>query len=326
MRNNRPEFLDVARLVLGLAGLVGGLHALGFPARADEGRTTASLITNSLGMKLKLIPAGEFLMGSSESEKPRIDGEGPQHRVRITRPFYLGIHEVTRGQFASFVRDKNYRTEPERDGKGGYGTDDQGQWKQKPEYSWRNPGFTQTDDHPVVNLSWNDAVAFCEWLSRKEEKNYRLPTEAEWEYACRSGTTTMYQHGNDPEELAQVGNVADGTAKGKFSSWRTIRAKDGYVFTAPVGQFQANEFGLFDMHGNVWEWCSDWYDVKYYATSPVSDPAGAASGSIRVFRGGCWLNTAWSCRSAHRSWNVPSTRNFLLGFRVALSLSGESGQ
>ena len=131
----------------------------------------------------------------------------------------------------------------------------------------------------MVNVSWNDAVAFCKWLSRKEGKTYRLPTEAEWEYACRAGTTTRYYSGDDPETLAKVANVADATAKAKFPDWKwTIKASDGYVFTAPVGQFKPNAFGLYDMHGNAWQWCADWYGKDYYGKSPVDDPKGPDTG------------------------------------------------
>lgn len=171
-------------------------------------------------------------------------------------------------------------------------------------------------------MSWNDAVAFCEWLSRKEGRTYRLPTEAEWEYACRAGTTTAYQHGDDPEDLVLVGNVADGTFKAfkaKFPQRTTINARDDYIFTAPVGKFRPNDFGLHDMHGNVGEWCADWYDAKYYANSPSADPAGPSSGAFRVCRGGSWNIAAGGCRSACRSRNVPSHRVSNLGFRLALS-------
>ena len=131
----------------------------------------------------------------------------------------------------------------------------------------------------MVNVSWNDAVAFCKWLSKKEGKTYRLPTEAEWEYACRAGTTTRYYSGDDPETLAKVGNVADAALKAKFPDWKyTIKANDGYVFTAPVGKFKPNAFGLYDMHGNAWQWCADWYGADYYATSPLDDPTGPDSG------------------------------------------------
>ena len=169
--------------------------------------------------------------------------EQPQHRVRISRPFYMGAHEVTRGEFAQFVRATGYQTDAKRDGKGGCGFDAAtGEFKQDPIYDWQNTGFPQTDRDPVVNVSWNDAAAFCEWLTRREKAVYRLPTEAEWEYACRAGTTTLFYSGDDPESLAAVANVADGTLKQKFSSWTTIAGRDGFAFTAPVGSFHPNGF------------------------------------------------------------------------------------
>jgi sulfatase modifying factor 1 len=187
---------------------------------------------------------------------------------------------------------------------------------QDPKYSWRNAGFTQGDDHPVVNVTWNDAIEFCKWLSEKERKEYRLPSEAEWEYACRAGTTTAYVGGDDPETLATYGNVADGTAKAKFPGLdSTISARDGYVFTAPVGEFRANAFGLHDMHGNVWEWCRDWYR-KDYEELGVDDPVNLAAGSERVFRGGSWASYAVNCRSSLRSYQEPTVRSYYLGFRV----------
>ena len=216
----------------------------------------SKLITNSIGMKLTLIPAGTFLMGSPDSDKNAHDDEKPQHRVRITRPFYLGVYEVTRGQFRRFVDDSGYQTEAEKDGKGGCGwNEDAKKFEQNPRYTWLNPGFEQTDLHPVVNVSWNDAVAFAEWLGRKEGRTYRLPTEAEWEYACRAGTTTLYFPGDDAEALAEVGNVADATAREKYPDWTyAIAVRDGFVYTAPVGRYRLNAWGLHDMHGNVWEW------------------------------------------------------------------------
>jgi formylglycine-generating enzyme len=244
-------------------------------------------------------------------------GEYPQHRVRITKPFYLGAHEVTVGQFRQFVNDSGYKTDADKDGKGGYGFDGKA-WERKPEYTWRNAGFPQTDEHPVVNVSWNDADAFCRWLSKKEGQTYRLPTEAEWEYACRAGTQTRYCNGDDPEGLAEAGNVADAAAKSKFSDWTwAISANDGYVFTAPVGQFQPNAWGMYDMHGNACEWCADWYDGKYYGNSRTDDPAGPSSGTSRVLRGGSWGNRPFNCRSAYRDWDSPDFRRFTTGFRVA---------
>lgn len=279
-------------------------------------------ITNTIGMRLVLIPAGEFQMGEPAGEADAEANEKPQHRVRITKPYYLGIHEVTRGQFAQFVQTESYKMEAERDGKGGWGYDESTNeiGVRKQQYTWRNTGWPMTDDHPVVNVSWNDALAFCTWLSRKEGKAYRLPTEAEWEYACRAGTTTKWSHGNDPEGLATIGNVADRsfTLKKPGGRDRGIESNDGYVFSAPVGNFLPNRFGLYDMTGNVWEWCGDWYGEKYYGESPSSDPSGPRTGSDCVTRGGSWNFAPADCRSAVRSWNAPDFRFYTLGFRVAL--------
>jgi len=180
------------------------------------------------------------------------------------------------------------------------------------------PGFEQTDLHPVVNVSWNDAVAFAKWLGRKEGKTYRLPTEAEWEYACRAGTTTRYFCGDDAEALAEVGNVADGTAKTKYPWWPAIVAKDGFIYTAPVGQYRPNAWGLHDMHGNVWEWCWDWYGKDFYKASRVDDPAGPLEAASRVVRGGGWVNDPRLCRSAYRPRNSPDYRDSNGGFRLTL--------
>ena len=269
-------------------------------------------ITNSLDMKFALIPAGEFLMGS-----PVTDGEVKllelQHRVRITRPFYLGVHEVTRGQFRRFVDATGYQTDAERDGDGGEGWIEAGMgYVQSSRYTWRNAGFVQSNEHPVVNVSWNDAVAFADWLSRKEGVTYRLPTEAEWEYACRAGTTTRYCNGDDPEGLVAVANIADGTLTTKYPNWATrypasfgptVAAQDGFIYTAPVGHYNPNAWGLFDMHGNVMEWCRDGFPV---------DGAGG-----RVHRGGSWFNGPRLALSASRLGNTPDTRSIILGFRVA---------
>jgi formylglycine-generating enzyme len=299
----------------------------------DERQTT-----NSIGMKMVLVPAGEFQMGSSESAEATaaffnktygtdvltahiFRVEHPQHRVRITKPFYLGTYHVTRGQFRQFVADTGYRTDAEIGEKpGAFGWDpDTKQAAFNKKYSWRNVFFEQTDEHPVVNVSWNDAVAFCKWLSKKEGKTYRLPTEAEWEYACRAGTTTRYFSGNDPETLAKVDNVADGTVKASFPGWWqwTNKTSDGYLFTSPVGSFKPNAFGLYDMHGNVFQWCADWYGEEYYSKSPADDPPGPDSGDNRVFRGGSWYSPPVYTRSTYRHYDAPGYRLDFTGFRVA---------
>jgi serine/threonine-protein kinase len=281
-------------------------------------------ITNTIGMNLVLIPAGEFMMGSPATDKDAQDVERPQHRVRITRPFYLGATEVTVGQFRRVVEASGYRTEAETDGKGGLGWNEaNGTNERGPQYTWRNPGFAQTDDHPVVNVSWNDAIAYCKFLTEMEglkpNDGYRLPTEAEWEYACRAGTTSRYGFGDDPEMLALVGNVGDGTFRARYPNWdfATIAARDGTINTAPVGRFRPNAFKLYDMHGNVYEWCLDGYDKNYYGQSPGADPPGPLQASARVVRGGAWHSRGTSARSANRTSAPPEDRHTGRGFRVA---------
>jgi formylglycine-generating enzyme required for sulfatase activity len=272
-------------------------------------------MTNSLGMNLLLIPRGKFLMGSPKGEEDRLDEE-LQHEVEITKPFYLGKYEVTVGQFKAFVKEANYLTEAEKDGKGGRAFDGT-EFVQKPEFTWKNVYFAQSDDHPVVVVSWNDAVAFCAWLSKKEGKTYRLPTEAEWEYACRGGMKTRFSIRDKEADLKAVANIADAALKAKWpdATW-AVNWDDGFAFTAPVGQFRANAFGLHDMHGNVWEWCSDWYGEDYYGKSPKQDPQGPAMGKERVERGGAWSTQPKFCRSAYRDWHEPDYRSDCVGFRV----------
>jgi len=303
------------------------------PAPKPTPAQPAKKHTNSLGMTLVRIEPGSFLMGSTkqqidqlmrlfpESKREWFEGEQPQHRVDITRPYLLGIHQVTVGQFPRFVEESRHQTEAEEGGKGSYVWDaKKGAWQLDPAKNWRNPGFSQTDDHPVVCVSHNDAVAFCQWLSTKEKKEgrtYRLPWEAEWEYACRAGTNALFVISNDPEDLVKIGNVADASAKQKFPDWNCVKGNDGFVYTAPVGSLAPNAWGLYDMIGNVWEWCADWYDEKYYASSPPADPPGAAEASARVVRGGSWGDYARGCRPADRGRYTPEGRYFYLGFRVA---------
>lgn len=302
----------------------------------------AEVVENSLGMKFVRIPAGEFLMGSAESPEslakayPQYDSarfllladEAPVHKVRITRPFYLGRHEVTVGQFRRFLQASGYVPESVADGTGGYGYNpqydpakserDDAFEGRDPKYSWQNPGFAQGDDHPVVNVTWHDAVALARWLSKKEGKRYRLPTEAEWEYACRAGTQTRYHSGDDPQSLLSVANLFDADAATNWQRWQqyALSGRDGHPFTAPVGRFAPNAFGLYDMHGNAWEWTADYHEDDYYARSPLSDPQGPATGSVRVRRGGSWHTWAFYARCSYRNWNTPQTRYTLVGMRL----------
>lgn len=238
------------------------LSALGMSAAGLLGG--AKKVKNSIGMELILIPAGKLSMGSNNGS----DDEKPLHEVKITKPFYLGATEVTQAQYQAAM-----------------GT---------------NPSeFTGDPNRPVEKVSWDEAVAFCKRLSEKEKVTYRLPTEAEWEYACRAGSESKYCFGDNEGQL------------GDYAWYDSNSGKR----TQPVGQKKANAWGLFDMHGNVYEWCADRYGS--YASSAATDPTGAASGSYRVYRGGGWSNSAGYLRSADRFWDTPSRRSSDLGFRVA---------
>ena len=293
------------------------------------------------------IPAGEFLMGSDEpverlkrdfpfdDERRYADlaDEAPRHRVRITRAFLMGRHEVTVGQFRRFVEASGHVPESVADGTGGYGyevaraTDPTHRGDafagRSPRYSWRDPGFAQDDDHPVTNVTWNDAQAMARWLSAQEGGHYRLPTEAEWEYACRAGTSTRFHSGDDPRSLARVANVFDDDASPSWPRWsgQAQPYHDGFAFTAPVGRFAPNAWGLHDMHGNVWEWTADRYgETSYAEPAPRVDPTGPADGHLRVRRGGSWHTWAFYARCSFRNWNTASTRYPLVGFRLVLEL------
>jgi formylglycine-generating enzyme required for sulfatase activity len=285
----------------------------------SEGLVLPEELTNSIGMKFRLIQPGTFMMGNERSVEEFIEQfpemktwnrewitrSDPSHSVRMSKGYYLGKYAVTVGDFKRFVDKVGYKTEGERDGKGAYGWTGK-EWVQDAKITWRNPGFTQTDQDPVVCVSWNDAESYCQWLSEVEGKSYRLPTESEWEYSCRAGSRTAYCFG---EGEARLGEYA----------WY---GKNSGSKTHPVGQKAPNAWGLYDMHGNVWEWCSDWYGD--YPSGSVTDPTGASTGSYRVFRGGCWSDVAAGCRSALRSGYDPSRRNCNLGFRLALSSLGTS--
>jgi formylglycine-generating enzyme required for sulfatase activity len=231
------------------------------------------------------INPGTFLMGSPEDEPGRREGESPQHEVRITKPFYISVTPVTQEQYEK-VKNKN----PSRFRK------------------HRGGG----PDHPVENVTWDQAMRFCDRLSRMPEEEihhriYRLPTEAEWEYACRAGTTTPFYCGKQ--------------LTGEYAIFAGSGGKYGGKSTAPVGQTLANAWGLHDMHGNVFEWVQDWFDEYYYFDSPPEDPTGPKTGTLRTIRGGCWESPAHDCRSAARRGHMPDAPSETIGFRVVLVIA-----
>jgi formylglycine-generating enzyme required for sulfatase activity len=240
------------------------------------------VVTNAVGIKLVLIPSNTFWMGSLETEPGRRPGEGPRREVTISEPFYLAVHPVTQGQYETVMGHNPSR-------------------------------FNRTcgggPDFPVESVTWEEAVAFTTKLGALPEekqaaRTYRLPTEAEWECACRAGTTTAYSCGEELP-IGQANYGADDDARRQ---------------TTPVGAYPANLFGLYDQHGNVWEWCADWFLDHYYRLAPMRDPRGPTTGELRVVRGGSWRNHAGTCRSAYRNAFVPHNRDAATGFRVAASL------
>ncbi len=330
-----------------LAALIALMTAV--PAAADAGDPVT--LENSLGMRFVQVPAGTFQMGNArslqrmqqlfpeyeESRLTELDDEMPVHTVWITKNFWMGQHEVTVGQFRRFIEQSGYVPESVLDGTGGYGYDpayDPAKSERHdafagrdPKYSWANPGFPQGDDHPVLNVTWNDAVAMAKWLSAKEGRRYRLPTEAEWEYACNAGQSTLFPVGNDPVALDLTANVFDASSAKRWPQWSSYArpGNDGFPFTAPVGSFEPNSFGLYDMAGNAWEWTADWYDENYYTNSPLENPQGPATGAVKVRRGGSWHTWPLYARCNFRNVNSPETRYVLQGMRLLLE-SADTGE
>jgi len=248
------------------------------PTKAQTDPNTPKEKTIDMGngviMEFVLIPAGEFDMGSPSSERDRENDEGPVHSAKISRPFYMGKYEVTQEQYYVIAKSK--------------------------------PSRFKQEGRPVENVSWNQADRFCRKLGEIKGGSYRLPTEAEWEYACRAGSQDRFCFGDDPT-YSQIEQYA----------WCS---KNSDSVTHPVGEKKPNPFGLYDMHGNVWEWCGDWYAADYYRRSTAVDPPGPLIGKSRVLRGGGWFRSARYCRSANRSGFKPIYIRNHVGFRVVLEV------
>jgi len=237
-------------------------------------------LSNSLDTRFVLLPAGQFWMGAPDTDLQAERDERQRHQVRITKPVWLAKYAVTQAEYQRVMG-----LNPS---------------------AYQQSGATA----PVDSVSWNEAVEFCRKLSASSAEQaagraYRLPTEAEWEYACRAGTETRYSFGD------AVGELGDYAWHSGNSDW----------ITHPVGLKKPNAWGLCDMHGNVWEWCGDWYEAAYYNSSPADDPRGPAGGSFRVARGGSWSGGASRCRSSCRNWVAPDHRGDGLGFRLAMELT-----
>jgi formylglycine-generating enzyme required for sulfatase activity len=277
-------FRQVRTVVLGLLVILGSLNVacrkpperLNSDAKSQETETGSRthvplkglVVDLGRGVKLEmvLVPAGEFLMGT-----PGYSGDEP-HRVRITKPFYLGKYLVTQEQWEAVMGN--------------------------------NPSHFKGPNNPVESVNWDDCQQFVDKLNAKSHPGggkFRLPTEAQWEYACRAGSTTRYCFGDD---------------ESRFGEYAWFQENSGSR-AHPVGEKKPNAWGLYDMYGNVWEWCQDWYDKGYYAASPTDDPPGPSTGSFRVIRGGSWDYAAWRCWSARRNVGSPGLRAYSLGFRVS---------
>lgn len=314
------------------------------------------------GVTFHLIEGGRFVQGTTGGERVLQNAfplsttgqnfgnaEGPAHVTWVTKPFYMAETEVTVAQFRDFVEATDYQTSAER------GQTEMVGWEPTPEdkplyqsydflrhkkFSWKSPGFQQSDDHPVVGISWADTQAYCQWLSERDGVRYRLPTEAEWELACRAGTSTWFSFGDKAkgvvQEHANFGNVElekhrqHAAERQWLLDWENA-PRDGHVFTAPVGSYQANPWGLRDMHGNAWEWCQDlWLDTVYkdfnrprydqpngVAVDPVNlDRPQTPANDFHVIRGGSWYNGDLICRSANRSYWDAEDAACYVGFRL----------
>ncbi len=272
--------------------------------------------------ELVLIPRGEFQMGSPAGGPKRPVDETPQHHVTIAKAFAIGKFKVTRGQYARFVSETHYDAT-----KGGCAgllpgkdyTDD-------PKQNWQNPGWRQTDQHPVICMGWQDAVAYLDWLSKKTGQHYRLPSEAEWEYAARAGTRSEYWFGDDVNAGCIFQNASDLDAKSIYPSWEAAQCHDGFAQSAPVGHYKPNAFGLYDMAGNAWELLADCFHQTYDG-APIDGSAWVAElnpGDCHnhMRRGGSWDHFTWITRSATRLSDEVDVhfRKANTGFRVARDL------
>jgi formylglycine-generating enzyme len=295
-------------------------------------------LTNSIGMKLVRIPAGDYMMGSPKREmdwlrltfrkiwreghKQWFQDEMPVHPVRITKPFYIGATVITVGQFRQFVRDANFKTDAEKGDGGMIFAHKEQRWMPQKGMKWDSVPWTIADDQPVVFVSWNDADAFCKWLSRKEKRAYRLPTEAEWEMACRGGSSWSRFPWGDRLPGDKDTNFGDGNPK-LPESLTTVN--DGYRYVSPVTAFPPNAYGLYDMAGNVMQWVGDWYDRNYYENSPIENPKGPSSGTGKVNKGGNWYASPADGRCAFRGFSGQTMSFWNLGFRVVLEDEEASG-
>jgi formylglycine-generating enzyme required for sulfatase activity len=291
------------------------------PERERELKPKDSFRECDVCPEMVVVPAGSFTMGSPSNEPYRERSEGPQHVVRFSRPFAIGKSHVTVGQYGAFVTEIGYKGGSE------CWTIENTREATRKGRSWRNPGYPQTESHAASCLSWDDAKAYVAWLSKKARQAYRLPTEAEWEYAARArtqpGPAPRYIFGNDDKAICQYGNAADQTARKAPSLSREdqyfVPCSDGHPYAAPVGSFLPNDFGLYDMVGNVWQWTEDCLHGSYRGAPTDGSAWMSGDCSAHMLRGGAWDDYQMYLRAAMRYWGYRDDRG-IMGFRVARSL------
>lgn len=288
--------------------LITACHCLMVQTASAQGPTGGTdFVVPGTNLALVWIPAGSFRMGSDPGEPGHEDDERPT-QVKLTHGFWIGQTETTVGQWRDFVAQTRFVGQ---NAAAGIHVRTEDGWKLIPGRDWSDPGFVQTDSHPVVGVSWEDAVAFCEWISGREGQAgrlpegwiFRLPSEAQWEYASRAGSKDAFAFG--PTLSTDQANFKPGVEGGDFRGG-----------TTPVATFAPNEWGLFDMHGNAWEWCQEAYGE--YPTGPLTNPSVVVTGSQKVKRGGSWIGAGENCRSANRNRDLPGHRAYHIGFRIAL--------
>ena len=244
----------------------------------------------------------EDLAKTFGGEPAQYADEVPSHAVTLTKGFWMGRYEITNAQFEVFVAAASYQTDAEREGTGRVWDGDK--WVDKPGANWRSPGWTTEPTQPVTLLSWNDAQAYLEWLNKQGAGHFRLPSEAEWEYCCRAGTVSAFSFGDAAKDLPD------------FACCRDNSGADVGGKPFAVGARKPNAWGLYDMHGNLLEWCQDGYDPAVYGAGSAQDPQGPDKAGYRVMRGGSWFSLPQYCRCASRTRSVANYRFFLLGFRI----------
>lgn len=259
--------------------------------------------------ELVVVPPGSFTRGSPDSEKGRHASEGPRQMTRIGYPLAVGSYEVTFDEFGQFVKESGHRSSG--------CTIYEGDWLNKKESGWNNPGFEQTGRHPATCIAWSDAQAYIKWLSGKTNQAYRLLTSSEWEYIARSGIQASRFWGDETDKACVYGNVADSSAEDKYNGWKVHNCTDNFVHTAPAGSFEPNRFSVYDVLGNVFEWVEDCWNENYQGAP--ADGTAWTSGDCdqRVLRGGSWFSRPGFVRLAFRNRFSTDYRSSTFGFRVA---------